>query len=185
MSKERRAAELEDAFADLYRAQVHQLLGWFQRRTFSAQVSADLCAETFAVALEKFDRFDPARGDIGAWLWGIARNLLHRYHRSEGVSVTARTRLAITTATVADDDLDLIDRELELPAIELAVATALDQLSQSVAAAVRLRVIDGYSYDDVARRCGCSVGAARVRVSRGLAQLFDNRDLVEAWEVLQ
>lgn len=183
VSSKRKAAELEAAFNALYRANVEQLLGWFQRRTFSAQVSADLCAETFAVALERFDAYDPERGDLGAWLWGIARNLLRQYHRSEAVSVRARAKLSIVTADVADDDLDRIDREVDLPVIEKTVARALSQLSPSLSAAVRLRVIDGEAYEEVARRCDCSVGAARVRVSRGLAQLLDDPDLADAWEV--
>jgi len=37
--------------------------------------------------------------------------------------------------------------------------------------AVRLRVVDELSYTDLADRLGISEGAARVRVSRGLAAL--------------
>jgi DNA-directed RNA polymerase specialized sigma24 family protein len=37
-----------------------------------------LTAETFACALEGRRRFDRRRGEAGAWLFGIARNVLSR-----------------------------------------------------------------------------------------------------------
>ena len=46
----------------------------------------------------------------------------------------------------------------------------------ATAAAVRARVVERRTYDEVASACGCSVGAARVRVSRGLSALFDRLD---------
>ena len=162
-----------DAFGELYLAHVHRVLGWLQSRTYSAQVAADLCAETFAVALEQADRYDPERGEAGAWLFGIARNQLRRYQRTEAVDRRARERLAITTPSVADDELDLVDRAIDRPLLEQMVSDALAQLSESVADALRHRVLEGLPYDEVARRCGCSEVAARARVSRGLSTLLD------------
>jgi RNA polymerase sigma-70 factor (ECF subfamily) len=150
-------------------------LGRLQSRTYSAQVAADLCAETFAVALEQFDRFDPDRGDPGAWLWGIARNLLLRYQRAEAVDLRARQRLAISTPSVVDDDLDLIEREIDRDLLTALVERALSQLSDPVARAVRHRVLDELPYDEVARLADCSEAAARVRVSRGLSTLLESR----------
>jgi hypothetical protein len=40
------------------------------------EVAADLTAEAFAEALSSAGRFDAARGDAAAWLFGIARHLL-------------------------------------------------------------------------------------------------------------
>ena len=49
-----------EAFAVFYRRHVAGLLGYFLRRTRDAEVAADLCAETFAAALEGAHRFDAA-----------------------------------------------------------------------------------------------------------------------------
>jgi RNA polymerase sigma-70 factor (ECF subfamily) len=43
----------------------------------------DIAAETFAVAFGQRDRFDPARGGVRPWLFGIATNLVARYRRAE------------------------------------------------------------------------------------------------------
>jgi DNA-directed RNA polymerase specialized sigma24 family protein len=76
------------------------------------------------------------------------------------------------TPPVADDRFDRIDAQLDA-ARRLRTFNGLDRLSDGVSMAVRLRVLEDLPYDDVARLCGCSVGAARVRVSRGLAVLLD------------
>ena len=43
----------------------------------------DVAAETFAVAYGQRDRFDPGRGSLRPWLFGIATNLIARYRRKE------------------------------------------------------------------------------------------------------
>ncbi len=152
------------------------LLRWLQVRTASREVAADLCAETFAIALERHRSFDPERGEVGAWLWGIARNLFRQYLRTAQVERRARERLAIRTPRVTDDEIGEVDDRLDAQLRIGRLDDLLDGLGTSVAEAVRLRVIDRLPYDVVARHCGCSVGAARVRVSRGLAALLGDVD---------
>lgn len=166
--------------AELYDSHAATLLRWFQARTFSSEVAADLCAETFAVAIESQHNYDPSRGAPGAWLWGIGRNVLRQYHRSADVDRRARVRLGITTPVVSDDDLDRVDARIDAASLALALTARIDDLGPANAAAVRARVLDGMEYEDVARICECSVGAARVRVSRGLSMLlgwFEPSDL--------
>jgi DNA-directed RNA polymerase specialized sigma24 family protein len=58
---------------------------------------------------------------------------------------------------------------------------ALDWLSQGERDAVTLRVVHELDYPAIARRLGCSEGAARVRVHRGLARLADLIEPVEVY----
>ena len=61
------------AFAAFYRCFERPVLGFFMRATQSAELAADLTAETFARALESLASYDPARGRADQWLFGIAR----------------------------------------------------------------------------------------------------------------
>jgi RNA polymerase sigma factor (sigma-70 family) len=61
----------------------------------------------------------------------------------------------------------------ELEDMRRVIDDALSQLSPSVAAAVSLRVMRELPYSEVAERLGCSEGAARVRVARGLSLIAD------------
>ncbi len=162
---------IEAVVVALYDEHADALRGWLFSRTASSDVAADLCAECFAVAIERFDTYDPTRAAAGAWLWGIARNLLRDYQRSAAIDDRARRRLAMRTPLV-HHDTDTTDRlDAELTAAVLHAA--LDTLSDPLARAVRLRVVDGLAFSEVAAACGCSEAAARTRVSRALSALLD------------
>ncbi len=166
-----------DAFGRFYDQTAPGLLRWLTRRTAAADVAADLCAESFASALTMLDRYDARRGGApAAWLYGIARNHLRNWLRHERVDRDARERLGIHLAAPNADDIDLVELRVDLEAQVGPLAEALDQLTDGNRDAVTLRVVDELGYAVIAARLGCSEGAARVRVSRGLAQLLDALD---------
>jgi RNA polymerase sigma-70 factor (ECF subfamily) len=87
------AADDAEAFAAFYRGHVRGLLAYFRRRVGSAELAADLTAETFAAALEGRHRYAPERGPAAAWLYGIARRQLVTFQRratSGGASSPSR-----------------------------------------------------------------------------------------------
>src|SRR5262249_38538093 len=45
------------------------------------QVAEDVNQEVWLLAIERFDRFDPGRGEFRDWLLGIARHRAIRHHR--------------------------------------------------------------------------------------------------------
>ena len=72
-----------------------------------------------------------------------------------------------------DQDLRRIEELADLAPILVRLDQALSELPPESADAVRLRVRDELPYAEVARRLGCSEGAARVRVARALTRLAD------------
>lgn len=166
-----RAGDVE-AFGHFYDEHVGELLRWFQRRTAAADTAADLTAETFAQALRSLPGYRADQGEPGAWLFGIARNQLRRWHRRRKVDRRARQRLHIHVEPPAEDDLDLIDLRADLEKRIGPLSRSLERLSPAVREAVVARVVHGLPYAEVASMAGCTEGAARVRVSRGLASLL-------------
>src|ERR1700744_6329414 len=83
------------AFGLFYQRHERAVLAFAGRLAGSAELGAEVMAETFAVALEHRERFEPARGDAQAWLFGIARNVLGTSRRSGRVEASARERLGI------------------------------------------------------------------------------------------
>jgi RNA polymerase sigma factor (sigma-70 family) len=55
----------------------------FIARRVGAALAEDLAAETFATAYRRRASFEPARGSLRSWLYGIATNLLRNHWRSE------------------------------------------------------------------------------------------------------
>jgi DNA-directed RNA polymerase specialized sigma24 family protein len=86
------------------------LLGYFGAATRSAELAADLTAETFAEVIASRAAFDPARGNARMWLFGIARNVLASSARRGQVEAQARQRLGLQPLVLAPREMDAIDR---------------------------------------------------------------------------
>jgi RNA polymerase sigma-70 factor (ECF subfamily) len=154
----------------LYRDHRDDLLAYLARRTADPEVALDLLAETFAQAVASQKRFR-AEGDPAAWLYGIAKKQLALFYRRGKAQRKALTRLGIERETPSPEVLAEVAHRSGLEQLRTELQVAMASLSPSTRDAVRLRVVDELSYDDLAARLGISEGAARVRVSRGLAAL--------------
>lgn len=161
------------AFADLYSRNSDRVVAYFYRRILCPHTAVDLAAETFAQAYESRKRFNPDGGSGRGWLFGIAGNLYMEWLRREAVSDKARRRLGIVTPLLVEEDLERVEGLVDLLPLRDALQDALVSLSPRLRDAVVLRVALSWPYEDVAQELGCSVGAARVRVSRGLDQLLE------------
>jgi RNA polymerase sigma-70 factor (ECF subfamily) len=165
-----------EAFAVFYRRHVGWIIGFFVRRTACQETAADLTAETFAQAYLSLHRYHPTGAPAQAWLAAVARHQLAHFVRSAEVASRARRRLGMRPVPAGDEPLEQLVEALDARRNAGALRVAMDGLTEGVADAVRLRVIDGLAYADVAARLGCTEPAARQRVARGLTQLADRLD---------
>jgi RNA polymerase sigma-70 factor (ECF subfamily) len=159
-----------EAFAVFYRRHVDAVLRLCARRGLSAGEAADVTAESFMAALRDRDSYRPQAGSARSWLLGIAAHKLADHSRRR-----VRDRRALHR--LASEPIELSERDYaeyaELLAEESAslVADALAALPDGQRAAIRRRVVDGESYEAIARELSVSEAVARQRVSRGLAAL--------------
>ena len=160
-----------DSFGVVYTRHAEAVLKWVYRRTFDPEAAADITAETFARALVSRRRFRSDTGSARPWLIGIARHVLVAYHRKNKLEDRARRRLGMPVREVDPESYRRIEEQVDAAALRGSLADALAQIPGPAREAVRLRVICGLPYADVAERLRCSEGAARVRVFRALAQL--------------
>ncbi|MFN8109185.1 MAG: RNA polymerase sigma factor [Thermoleophilia bacterium] len=158
-------------FGELYRRHAEALLAYLYRRTFDAEVSADLLAETFAVAFAKRARFRDTGTPGAAWLYGIAARELSHWYRRRRVELRAAKRMGLDVPTLDDESIERIERLEETAQGRAAVRDALADLPTGERDAVHLRVVCELAYREVADRLGCTENAARTRVHRGLARL--------------
>jgi RNA polymerase sigma factor (sigma-70 family) len=166
-----RAARTDaDAFAELYRRHVHAVHAFFRPRA-PHPVTGELTAETFAQAALSLRRFrDEAGGSALPWLYGIARNLLRRYHENTRVETSARAKLGMPLRAY-DLDVDAAHERADAARSTPALAAALESLPELQRQALELRVVDELPYEQVAGSLGCSEVAARIRVMRALGAL--------------
>jgi RNA polymerase sigma factor (sigma-70 family) len=155
------------AFRELYDRYAERIHRLHLARSRDRDAALDLTAETFAQAWLSLDRFrDLADGSASPWLYAIARNVLVTSVRKRTLERRASDRLGVLVAR---------ERESHTPAPEVGWIEGLDEelasLSPELREAVRLRVLDDLPYAEVAAATGTTVGAARVRVHRGLSAL--------------
>jgi RNA polymerase sigma factor (sigma-70 family) len=173
-------------FVELYRRHAEDVLRYFARRTLDPEAAAELTAETFAEAFASRARYRDTGVDGVAWIYGIARHQLGRFFRSGRIDAAARRKIGLPPRPLPLEDYERIEELVDFAPIRQALAEALETLHEDQREALRLRVIDGLSYPEVAARLQCAEAAARQRVSRGLRRLaltLQERGLVLATEV--
>ena len=157
-----------EAFTEFYRRYEQMILAYFSRRVGDPELTADLCAETFAAALIGASGYRPVYDTAAPWLFGIARNQLNNSLRTRRIQASARIRVGMREPLVLDDeDLERINQT----GSQTTVLALLETLPVGQRDAVRARIFDELSYAEVAERLQCSELVARQRVSRGLSRL--------------
>lgn len=160
-----------EAFTELYRRHAEDILRYFARRTLDPETAAELTAETFAEAFASRRSYMDKGVNGVAWLYGIARHRLGRFFRSGKIDAAARRRLGMPERELPPEDYERIEDLIDFAPIREALVEALETLTPSQRDAMRLHVIDGLSYEEVAERLRCTQASARQRVSRGLRQV--------------
>jgi len=103
-------------------------------------------------------------------VYGIARNLVRRYHRRGRVELKTCQKLGIQLDHDPDEPAEIesqIDAALQMPELTEALNTLPDTQRQ----ALQLRVVAEMDYDEAAARMGTTERNARIRVSRALRTL--------------
>jgi RNA polymerase sigma factor (sigma-70 family) len=148
-------------FRDIYRYAAGRL---------DVQEAEDIAAETFLVAFGHRDRFDPARGSLRVWLFGIATNLIARHRRKEARHYRAMARVGTEPTAGSHEDrvISSVTADQMQPELAWALATLLTRGERDVVLLVALAQL---SHEDVAKALGISSGTVGSRLSRARRKL--------------
>ncbi len=138
------------------------------------QAAEDLAAETFLVAFGQRDRFDPERGSLRPWLFGIATNLVARHRREEARHYRALARTG--TVPAADSHEDRVVSSVAAQRMRPQLAEALARLSQGERDVLLLVALSQLTHEEVALALGISQGTVRSRLSRARKRLHNAID---------
>jgi RNA polymerase sigma-70 factor (ECF subfamily) len=140
------------------------------------QVADDLAAETFLVAFRKRAAFDPRRGALRPWLFGIATNLVAQHKRDETRRYRALARAGAEPPATAGHE-DRVVRLVTAAGMQPRLARALASLSQAERDVVLLVALSGFAHDEVAQALGIPYGTVGSRLSRARKKLRAALDL--------
>jgi RNA polymerase sigma factor (sigma-70 family) len=156
------------AFGELYDRHAAGVHRWARRAGLGDADALDLVSELYARAWVSRKRFrDPGDGSAAPWLYGIARNLLAAHRRTGRIEAKARKRLRLPS-TMEADATDAIHERVDAIARGPALEQALGALPEIQRDAVRLRIVNGLGYPEIAQQLRCTESTARKRVSLGL-----------------
>ena len=151
-----RFAELFDAYhSEIYRYVASRL---------SAGHADDLAAETFLVAFRGRARFEGTGGQVRAWLYGIATNLIRRHRRDEERKYRALGRAAQPDPNHVDDDQILA--RVAAQGVQLELAAALRALKPADRDVLLLVALGELNYAQVALALDIPEGTVASRLNR-------------------
>jgi RNA polymerase sigma-70 factor (ECF subfamily) len=151
----------ESAFAALYRRRQGAVYRFALHMSGSASVAEDVTQEVFLELMRDPAGYDPDRGALASYLYGMARNLVLRAGRGRGTGPVPAQE-----PSAGDLLADLTRKE----AIE-AVRRAVLSLPPRYREVVVLCDLEEMEYAGAAEALGCAVGTVRSRLHRARALL--------------
>jgi RNA polymerase sigma-70 factor (ECF subfamily) len=172
----------EEAFALLYRSKHPAIYRYALHMSGNPAVAEDVTQEAFMTLIRDAKRFDPQRGTIGAYLFGVARNHLRKRW--------AQDRQAVPLPD-GEDDLNVLlagshapsngngngtrhgHDEFESVETSSRVRQAIATLPENYREVVVLCELEEMNYEEAASALECPVGTVRSRLHRARVLLLE------------
>jgi RNA polymerase sigma-70 factor (ECF subfamily) len=177
-----------DALAALYDRHVRAVHAAAMRSTGDRWTAGEVVQETFLALWDRAERFDPARGHLGAWLVTIARN-----RGIDHLRAAARHQRAVTFSSFGQDAVDepslvewltttgeliaaagpepLPEAALSMRETRATIADAVASLDPAEQQVIALAYGDGLTQVEIAAELGWPLGTVKTRTRRALRQL--------------
>jgi RNA polymerase sigma-70 factor, ECF subfamily len=151
-----------DAFAALYRTHHPAVFRFALYMTGDRDRAGELTQEVFVWLVHHAGAFDPARGNLGAFLGGVARQFLRRRRQDE------RRWLPLEEAGVQRNPPREIAEREDAADLWKAIATLPERYRETVI----LCDLEEMSSEEAATVLGCAVGTVWSRLHRAHALLL-------------
>lgn len=159
-----------DLLNDWYHNGVTALYNYVAYRVGDATCANEIAAAACQRAFERIDQYDPRRGNLNAWIFGIARNLIRDHFRAQ----------AGQPAPLSLEDLPPIAGRGKTPEEQTinaerfrTVVRLLDRLTEQEREVVALRYGSDFKYREIAAALDTSTDHVGVILHRALNKLRD------------
>jgi len=169
----------EKAFTELYRRHQAPLFRFALRMSGSDWTAEEFVQDVFMILIREPRKFDPSRGALRSFLYGITRNRLLKYmerlprerlHEAIDEENNGQRGLGFNVMTPAE--------WAELRERREQVRAAVLELPVEFREAVVLCGLEELSYEEAARLLECPVGTIRSRLHRGRALLLAKLEML-------
>jgi RNA polymerase sigma-70 factor (ECF subfamily) len=170
----------EEAFALLYRRHQAALYRFALRMSGNAWAAEEIVQDVFMTLMRDPKKFDPARGTLGAFLYGVTRNrVLKHLERSP------QRELPLEEKNENGSGPGIVLLDATTPAIQAEKRERAEQVWAAVVdlpaefrEAVVLCELEERSYEEAAELIGCPIGTIRSRLHRGRTLLMARLEML-------
>lgn len=135
----------------------------FCRRSLGSDLASDVTQEVFVTAWRNRARFDPAKGTLRSWLFGIARFK---------VLAALRSRPPLHAVHDPEEERERVDRsDVDRLADRLVLEAAMAGLSERSREILRLAYVEDLTHNQIAERTKLPLGTVKSDIRRALARL--------------
>jgi len=167
-----------DQFAVIYDRYVGEVFRYVAGR-LGRDVAEDLAAETFLIAFRKRDRFDPARGRVRPWLYGIATTLVGQHRREESRRYRALARAGRRVLDSVESHDDRVADAVTAGQLGRQLAAALAGLGHGDRDVLLLVAISELSHQEIALALDIPYGTVGSRLNRARRALREALGVVD------
>jgi RNA polymerase sigma-70 factor, ECF subfamily len=132
----------------------------------------DLCSDILLTAAKSIGKYDARRGDLDAWVYGLARHRLSRFCRARRIDLPLIPGIVDQSSDAETTSPDLAEESH----LRDVVNRTLASLPERQAAVLVAKYVEGYTTDELARQTQSSVKAVEsllVRARTGFRSAFN------------
>ena len=169
----------EEAFTQLYRRNQAQIYRFALRMTGQPWAAEEIVQDVFMTLVREPKKYDPTRGPLGAFLYGVARNRVMKHLERQPREFS----LELKDGEGETKMLEAVDERTPAQWAELRerrerVRSAVLSLPPEFRETVVLCELEEMSYEEAARALECPVGTVRSRLHRGRALLLAKLEML-------
>lgn len=160
------AAEMtKKHFPEFYRKHIKQVYKFLLFRVAGKkELAEDLAQDVFVKAFQAFESYEPEKGE-SAWILTIARNHLINTLQKQREQLPLEDVEAILA-----DPVQLVE-QLALAEDEARLMQALHALPKTDADLIRMKHLEGWSYEEIAQQTQKTPGSLRIQAHRAIKAL--------------
>jgi RNA polymerase sigma-70 factor (ECF subfamily) len=169
----------QDAFAALYHRHQAALYRFALRMTGNSWAAEEIVQEVFMTVIREPKKFDPSRGTLGGFLYGVTRKriLKHLERTPRDLPLVEKTGDGFAHDTLASKEMTPAEWA-ELRERRAQVRVAVLELPPEFREAMVLCELEEMSYEEAANALRCPVGTIRSRLHRGRALLLAKLEML-------
>lgn len=154
-----------ESFETIFRYYAPRVRSFMALKTKDRQAAEELMQETMVAVWNKAAQFDPARGNVSAWIFTIARNIrIDAYRRKRPVLDANDPVFVPDNSPSADIEFEQMqDARLLREAMETLPAEQLDVLKRAF--------FDDVSHSTIAEDLGLPIGTVKSRIRLAFEKL--------------